>query len=55
MPITIDEVTADVSEPAARGSSEQQQTEQPSAATEQRRFREQLDRLQQRTARVRAN
>ena len=55
MPVTIDEVTADVSEPPSRGGSDQQQAEPPSPAAEQRRFREQLDRLQQRAARVRAN
>jgi len=55
MPVTIDEVTAEVAEPTSRGGSDHQQAEQPSPATEQRRVREQLDRMQQRTARLRAN
>ena len=56
MPITIDEVTADVSEPQSRGGAgSQPAAAQPKSPSEQRRLQEMFERLQQRAARVCAN
>jgi hypothetical protein len=55
MAIAIDEVTAEVAPPEGRGPTAQPAGAQSSSATEQRRQREQLERLQQRAARVRAD
>ena len=54
MPVTIDEMTADVAPPENRGASADAPAPQPDAAAERRRQKEQLERIQQRAARVRA-
>jgi hypothetical protein len=55
MPIAIDEVTADVSEPQAGGASDDHAAPQPTPPSHQRRIREMFERVQQRAARVGAN
>ena len=56
MPIAIDEVTADVSEPQSRAAADDQAAgAQPTPPSKQRRIRETFERLQQRAARVCAN
>jgi hypothetical protein len=56
MPVTIDEVSADVAEPQNRGGGTTQSAEpQPGSPSEQRRQRELIERLAQRAARVCAN
>jgi hypothetical protein len=56
MPVSIDEVSADVSAPENRGSSSDKPAAPSSTSpSEQRRQKEQLERMQQRAARVCAN
>jgi hypothetical protein len=55
MPIAIDEVTADVSEPQSRGASDDHAAPQPAPPAAQRRIRETCELLQQRATRVCAN
>lgn len=55
MPVTIDEMTADIAPPENRGAASETPSPQPNAPAEQRRQKEQLERIQQRAARVRAN
>jgi hypothetical protein len=55
MAIAIDEVTAEVAPPEGRASGAQPAGAQSSSATDQRRQREQIERMQQRAARVRAD
>lgn len=55
MPITIDEVTAEVAPPDEREPEDRAQQAQPPAPSELRRQREYFQRLEQRGARVRAN
>jgi hypothetical protein len=55
MPIAIDEVTADVSEPQSRGAADDHAAPPPAPPSTQRRIRETFERLQQRAARVSAN
>lgn len=55
MPIAIDEVTADVSEPQPRGAADDHAAPPPTPPSAQRRIRDAFERLQQRAARVGAN
>jgi hypothetical protein len=55
MPITIDEVTAEVAPPEERERDDRAPQPQPPAPSELRRQREYFNRLEQRAARVRAN
>ncbi len=52
MPIAIDEVTAEVAAPEGRGQQAQHPDPQTASPAELRRQREQLERMQQRAARV---
>ena len=55
MPVSIEEVTADVRPPENRGSSSDSPAPQANAASDQRRQKEHLERIHQRASRVRAN
>ena len=55
MPVTIDEMTADIAPPENRGGSADTPSPPPNAPADQRRQKEQLERIQERAARVRAN
>ena len=55
MSLTIDEVTAEVAPPESAAPSGPRTVSPPSAASEQRRVREQLERQQQRALRLAAD
>lgn len=56
MAVTIDEVSAEVSAPEARGQAAQAgSNRQPPSPSEMRRQREQLERMQQRACRIAAD
>ena len=55
MSVAIEEVTAEVSPPESRGQQPQQSAPQTAASADARRLREQLERIQQRAARLRAD
>jgi hypothetical protein len=55
MPVTIDEMTADVAPAENRGASSDAAPPPPNPPAEQRRQKELLERIHQRAARVRAN
>jgi hypothetical protein len=55
MAITIDEVTADVSESPSRGAADDRGAPPPTPPAQDRRIRDTCERLQQRAARVCAN
>lgn len=55
MPFSVDEVSAEVTTPETRGGSAGRAESQPPTPTEMRRQREQIERMERRADRVRAD